>query len=226
MKIVGGLIDKLRNHEEIQQRHFNPYLNLAMMFSDILFTQQELKSRSNIFTQTYANLIVEIGCYFGKTLVEIAERNPSLYVLGLDITYKRVVKTAMKIKQNQLNNASVALCDGFFLFKEILSNNSIKGLCIFFPDPWLKTNQKKHRLLNQEFISLVFEKLQSGGFFWLKTDQESYFLQTQFLLLQSGFIIAPQTPPKSLNDGVYTTEFQNLFTKQNTPFFEGVFLKP
>lgn len=228
MKIVGGLIDALRADGEILHRHFNPYLTVASELSDILFTQNELKTHPDIlnkFTHD-SNLVLEIGCYFGKTLVELATRNPNICVLGLDITYKRVVKTALKIKQHNLNNAFVGMCDGFFLLRDVLPKNSIHGLCVFFPDPWLKVRQGKNRLLNEDFIELAFEKIQKGGFFWLKTDQESYFLNTQFLLLQKGFIIDSFVPPKSLNEGSYTTEFQNLFIRKQTPFFEGVYLKP
>lgn len=228
MKVVGGLVDTLRQNGDIRHRHFNPYLTIASELSDILFTQNELKSNPDILNKLLnsSNLVVEIGCYFGKTLVELAIRNPNICVLGLDITYKRVVKTALRIKQNKLNNSFVGMCDGLFLLKDVLPKNIVHGLCVFFPDPWLKTRQGKNRLLNEEFIELAFEKIQKGGFFWLKTDQESYFLKTQFLLLQKGFIIDSFVPPKSLNEGSYITEFQNLFIRKQTPFFEGLYLKP
>jgi len=227
MKIVGGLVDKIRSQSAIQQRHFNPYLNMAAHLSEILFTQQELKLNPDILKTRHPkdNLLVEIGCYFGKTLVELAFCNPSMHTLGVDITYKRVVKTALRIQKHQLSNASVALCDGLFLFKEILTDESLKGLCVFFPDPWLKLRQEKNRLLNEEFIELASRKIQKGGFFWLKTDQESYFLNTQFLLLKKGFILSECIYPNTLNEASYTTEFQNLFTKKNTPFFAGVYYK-
>lgn len=228
MKIVGSLVDALKTNRPMTLRHHNPYVEEAAAIGENLITQHELKTTPDILTtrQINKNLIIEVGCYFGKTLIELAQLNPNNSILGLDITYKRVVKTARRIKQSNLKNAHVALCDGTFLFKDILQNKTLKGVCIFFPDPWLKNKQGKNRLLNENFIDLLFDKLQPGGFFWLKTNHEPYFLNTQFLLSKKGFILDAAVPPHALNVGRYETEFQKLFTQKQIPFFEGVYLKP
>lgn len=226
MKRVGGLIDALKNGIPLKHRHSNPYLAEALTHSDILFTQNELQEKPETLKKFHSNLIIEIGCYFGKTTTEIAQYNKEFSVLGLDITYKRVVKTARRIKKNYLNNACVALCEGYFLLNNFLEDESVTGICVFFPDPWLKPREQKNRLLNHDFSALLFKKIKSGGFFWLKTDQQEYFSQAEFHLLTNGFILHDKCPPECLYPGKYETEFQKMFTEKNVPFFEGVFLKP
>ena len=45
---------------------------------------------------------------------------------------------------------------------------------IFFPDPWPKRKHQKRRLIQENFIKLIHEKLKEGGFFHIKTDWKDY----------------------------------------------------
>jgi tRNA (guanine-N7-)-methyltransferase len=45
---------------------------------------------------------------------------------------------------------------------------------LFFPDPWHKRRHHKRRIVNAEFIQLIYQKLKSGGLFHLATDWQDY----------------------------------------------------
>jgi tRNA (guanine-N(7)-)-methyltransferase len=222
----GTIIDNLKQGLELPASHENPYLTQSLEFSDYLFTQQELASK-----KADHPLVVEIGCYMGKTIIELAQANKNIHFLGLDITYKRVVKSAKKLKNNQIQNGKIAICDGNYFLRNIADNQSLSGICVFFPDPWSKEKQKKNRLLNQDFISLAHQKLNQKGFFWFKTDCQEYFLTAQDLILKSGFIAddsAPNVPleqPRNILGGPFETQFQKLFSSKNVPFYQRVYLK-
>jgi tRNA (guanine-N7-)-methyltransferase len=232
MRKVGTIIDNLRKGEKAPDRHENPYLSEAMTLSEYLFTQDELKERySTLFNDMGKPFVLEIGCYMGKNVIELALQNQEMNILGIDITYKRVVKAARKLKRLDVDNGKIAICDGKEFLKEIVPNNSLYGVCVFFPDPWPKDRHEKNRLLKKEFIEYLLQKLSSKGFFWFKTDHEQYFLETNKTVLECGFIAddasdgEPLAQPRSILGGPYETAFQKLFTGKGVPFYQRVYLK-
>ncbi len=232
MRKVGTIIDNLRNGEKAPDRHENPYLLEALTLSKYLFTQDELKENySTLFSDMNKPIILEIGCYMGKNVIELALQNQEMNILGIDITYKRVVKAARKLKRLEIDNGKIAICDGKSFLKDIIPNNSLHGVCVFFPDPWPKDRHEKNRLLKKEFIENLLHKLLPNGFFWFKTDHEQYFLETNKTVLECGFIPDDALDgeallqPRTILGGPYETAFQKLFTGKGVPFFQRVYLK-
>lgn len=234
MRQFGTIIDNLKQGKQLPTSHENPYLVQSLDVSGFLLTQQELiqSKKEHLFPKSPTNpIVLEIGCYMGKTIIELSQANPDVNFLGLDITYKRVVKSAKKLKSNSIENGKIAICDGRYFLEHIADEQSLSGICVFFPDPWPKKKQKKHRLLNQEFISMAHKKLKKNGFFWFKTDSQDYFFSAQEVLLNSGFVpddtedCTPLTQPRNIAGGPYETAFQKLFQSKHVPFYQRVFLK-
>jgi len=233
MRTFGTIIDRLKQGLELPTSHENPYLSESLLLSDVLFTQKELdqKKGSGIFSNDTSPLVIEIGCYMGKTIIELAQANPKTHFLGLDITYKRVVKSAKKIKKQGIENGKIAICDGHYFLEHVAQLNSLDGICIFFPDPWLKKKQRKHRLLNPDFVALAHQKLKPGGFIWFRTDCHEYFCSAQEIILNGGFTAddldtdQPRSQPSWIHGGPFETTFQKLFTAQGLPFYQRVFVK-
>lgn len=227
MKKVGTIIDNLRKGGKAPERHSNPYLNEVLNLDEYLYTAHELKEKSSIFANSSRPLVLEIGCYMGKNVLEIAQQNPHLNILGIDITYKRVVKAAKKLKNFNIPNAKIAICDARMLFTEIIPDQSLHGVCIFFPDPWPKDKHEKNRLLSIQFIENLLKKLTPNGFLWFKTDHKLYFEETNKLLLNLGFEhdLNNTLQPSSILGGPYETAFQKIFTQKGVPFFQSIYLK-
>ena len=59
----------------------------------------------------------------------------------------------------------------------MLTNNSLDGIHIFFPDPWQKKRHHKRRLIQKPFIENLLPKLKTNGYIHLATDWEDYALQ-------------------------------------------------
>ncbi|MCP5107571.1 MAG: hypothetical protein GY950_29555, partial [bacterium] len=134
----GNYLIQLRNGDKIDILPFNKYLLQAKNLTDLLYTRPELESRCwDIFPDPALPVIMEIGCYMGDTVVEMAERNRDFNILGVDIKYKRVVKSCNKIKRAQLTNAAITVVDARELIA-ILPDDSLFGILAFFPDPWQK----------------------------------------------------------------------------------------
>ena len=228
MRQAGLLVERLKKGEAAPDKHFNPYLHEALDYQGILFTGAEWAEKNgNVFAASEKPLLIEIGCYMGKNVLEFATQNPDWNVLGIDITYKRVVKTARKIHSLGLPNAKILISDARDALKSI-PDDSLAGVCVFFPDPWPKKKQLKNRLLQSPFLTLLAQKLRKNdGFFWFKTDSEDYFLNVQAAAAELGWSESqPDVLPSGLAPLPYTTVFEALFQSKNLPIYRRVFLPP
>lgn len=164
-----------------------------------------------------AQVVCEIGCYKGTTLCEMARAHPDKAFVGLDITFKRVVTTARKAKEQGLTNVISVLANGKALNK-LFAPEELDGFVMFFPDPWSKKKrQRKNRLFNEDFARELAPLIKESGFVWFKSDQEDYVQDAMSHLAPLPF--QPVRPTHGLLTETYVTTFEALFTKQNLPTF-------
>lgn len=226
MRAVGTLVERLKRGESISNRAGNPYIQEALEFEGLLYSPQEALEGglARMFAERQGRpTFLEIGCYFGKNLIEMAQANPDSNFVGLDITYKRAVKTARKIRNLALPNAKVAICEGR-QFLQSLPQGTLNGVCLFFPDPWAKKGQAKNRIVNPEFIATLQKILTPGGFFWFKTDAQAYAEVGLELARAAGWEISDfDAVPPELGGLDYFTVFEALFQRQNLPAYRRVY---
>jgi tRNA (guanine-N7-)-methyltransferase len=219
MRTAGMLIENLKNGLTLPFRHENPYLSEALTYENELFTKSQIPE---FVAQKIENqdlpVILEIGCYYGKTLEELARMNPQFNIVGIDITYKRVVKAARRVRLSSLQNAFSMLSFAEELFPA-LPEGKLQGICVFFPDPWPKKKQQKNRLLQLEFLREIHGKLKAGGFFWFKTDSLDYFEFVRQNLSLTEFVLNSAEIPAELNKSRYQTAFESLFETKGEPAY-------
>jgi tRNA (guanine-N(7)-)-methyltransferase len=218
-RAVGNWLIRLREGEKPDFSPNNYYLFEAVGLTGLLYTLPELRHDfPTIFADPSLPLVLDVGCYLGHTAVELAKHNPGINVLGLDVKYKRVVKSCRKIKKEQLTNAKIAMCDVMELLP-LLPEHSLYGMLIFFPDPWIKSRHHKFRYLNDEFFSDVFARLWEGGFIWLKTDHREYYEAVLDAAPQFGFTVGDCLPDK-IEPRDYRTRFETIFLEQRVPLYQ------
>jgi tRNA (guanine-N7-)-methyltransferase len=216
---IGHYLVRLRNGEALNLNIHNRYLLQANQLRGLLYTKPELeKSFPLLFENPGLPAVMEIGCYMGDTMVEIAKRNPGLNVLGVDIKYKRVVKSCYKIKRARLTNAKIAIGDARELIA-VLPDHSLYGIIAFFPDPWQKKKHKKHRFLDTHFFEVVSDKLSDQGFIWLKTDNKAYYEEIMETLQEYNFTSMDSLPLLLIGEN-HRTFFEQLFINANEPIYQ------
>lgn len=219
----GNYLIRLRNNEQFRFNPINKYVMMAKQLNGFLYTRPELEeSFPHVFHDPGKPVVMEIGCYMGNTVIELATRNPDLNILGIDIKYKRVVKSCTKIKRAGITNATIAMGDARELLG-ILPDHSIYGILAFFPDPWRRLKHEKHRFLNDHFFQMVAHKLMDNGFIWIKTDSKAYIDEVIEKIKKYNFIIADEL---SLDRGQplisedHRTFFEQLFTQMQRPIYQ------
>lgn len=187
--------------------------------------RKRLDALHNVASETRRPLIVEIGCHKGNILVNMASDHPGSQFIGFDITYKRVVTTAQRLKRQKCENSIAVLANGRGL-NQLFEPAEVDGFVVFFPDPWPKLRHAKNRLLNENFGPILAEVLAPGGWLWFKTDSFSYFVDAEKSLVAAGFKQISDELRPALCAKKYTSTFENHFTSLHQPIADQVFLKP
>lgn len=168
-------------------------------------------------------LLLEVGCHKGQTLREMATSHPEINFIGIDITFKRVVTTAKRAVQDNLNNV-ISILGSARQLDEVFNKEELDGAMIFFPDPWCKKKkQARNRLVNDIFFKQLDSRLKPGSFFWFKTDYKPYFNEIVELTNTYKY----EKPPNLLGllKETYETTFERKFRLAGEATYEAVWVK-
>jgi tRNA (guanine-N7-)-methyltransferase len=121
-------------------------------------------------------LVVEIGFGRGEFLRHLAAQAPQVAHLGVEVSFKRVLKMARRIARTDERNIRLLEASGEEVVREILDDASVETFWINFPDPWPKKRHHKRRLLEPAFVAALARRLVPGGRLEVATDHEEYAL--------------------------------------------------
>ena len=143
--------------------------------------------------------IIEIGFGDGKHLFGLAQANKDTHFIGSEVFINGLGKALKKIVENNLTNISLCGLNCLYLLENI-KDSSIDKIFIINPDPWEKKRHFKRRLINKEFIALMYKKIKNGGKVIVTTDSSSYFLSI-LEIIKSEEIDFEETVQKMLDKG-------------------------
>lgn len=126
-----------------------------------------------VFGRT-ADTIVEIGFGMGSSLLTMAKEAPEKNFLGIEVHRAGIGSLVASLHDEGISNVRIAPFDAVEVFKTGLTDNSLAGVQLYFPDPWPKKKHHKRRLVQPVFIKLVADKIREGGFFHAATDWQEY----------------------------------------------------
>lgn len=118
--------------------------------------------------------IIEIGFGMGESLATMAARHPENDYLGIDVYRPGVGSLLRQVGENGSTNVRAISEDAVVVLAQMIPDNSLDRLQLFFPDPWHKRRHHKRRIVQPEFAALVRQKLKPGGVFHMATDWEAY----------------------------------------------------
>jgi tRNA (guanine-N7-)-methyltransferase len=134
------------------------------------FTPRELFSEAN---QSLDPIIVEIGSGMGEATAQIAERFPESGFVAVEVHKPGIGALILRADQLQLTNLKV-INEDCHMVLDLIKNESIDGIHIFFPDPWPKKRHQKRRLINSKFASVLEKKVKPQGLIRIATDWIEY----------------------------------------------------
>jgi tRNA (guanine-N7-)-methyltransferase len=108
------------------------------------------------------------------------------------------------IAREALANVRVIRHDALEVLEQMIGDESLVAIHLFFPDPWPKKRHHKRRLVQPLFVALMARKLKPGGYVHLATDWEEYaeqmlaVLSAEPLLKNSADAFAPRAAYRPL----------------------------
>lgn len=127
-----------------------------------------------VFSRSNMKTTVEIGFGMGKSLVEMAKNDPERNFIGIEVHTPGIGSCLSDIKSSEITNLRIIHHDAVEVFQNMIKDNSIDTLQLFFPDPWHKARHHKRRIVKQEFLDMIIPKLKVGGTIHMATDWENY----------------------------------------------------
>ena len=121
-----------------------------------------------------APCVREIGSGMGETTAAIAQENPGLDFLAVEVHGPGVGSLLNRIAAAGLANLKVIRHDAVEVLERMIPEASLAGLHVFFPDPWPKKRHHKRRLLQPAFVALAARKLAPAGILHAATDWPDY----------------------------------------------------
>lgn len=118
--------------------------------------------------------IIEIGFGMGHATIEIANANPDVDYLAIEVHPPGVGSLLKLVNNYQIHNLKIIQHDAVEVLKNMIMDSSISGFHIYFPDPWHKKRHHKRRLIQAGFIQILVSKLKPKGYIHISTDWENY----------------------------------------------------
>jgi tRNA (guanine-N7-)-methyltransferase len=174
-----------------------------------------------------APLEIEVGSGKGLFLRNSAELRPNVDFLGIEVAARYADFAAAGLAKRNLPNAIVVCGDAIRIFTELVPDNSLAAVHVYFPDPWWKSRHRKRRVMRESFVRDVQRTLRPGGALHFWTDVEEYFQTTLKLLAAKTQLIGPLNVPESPaeHDMAYRTHFERRMRLASEPVYRSEFRK-
>ena len=121
-----------------------------------------------------APVVVEIGSGMGETTARIALDNPATDYLAIEVHAPGVGSLLKQVEESGVTNLRVVQHDAVEVLRDMVPAASLRGIHVFFPDPWPKKRHHKRRLIQPEFAALAATRLAAGGMLHVATDWQEY----------------------------------------------------
>jgi len=118
--------------------------------------------------------ILEIGFGMGDSTATIAQAAPENDYLALEVHTPGVGNLLKLIDAQQIPNIRIIQHDAVEVLRDMIADESLDGVHIFFPDPWHKARHNKRRLIQAPFVAQLVQKIRPGGYIHVATDWQGY----------------------------------------------------
>ena len=119
------------------------------------------------------NYILEIGFGGGEHLIHRAKQNPKTAFIGCDAFITGAVRVIDQIREENIQNIRLVNSDALFLIRA-LSEHSLDGLYLLYPDPWPKKKHRKRRFVQQDTVQEFRRILKKDAFWRFASDITDY----------------------------------------------------
>lgn len=163
---------------------------------------------------------VEFGGGKGQFIIGMAEKNPEINYLSIDMYTEVLLKAVKKASKSEAKNVHFLQYDINHVF-DLFEEDELDRIYLNFSDPWPKNRHAKRRLTHRNFLDKYKMVLKEEGWVHFKTDNRPLF---QFTLNECADLnLKMQAISLNLHeepdlDNVMT-EYEQKFSSRGMPIY-------
>jgi len=124
--------------------------------------------------QNFSGAVLEIGFGMGSATAHIAALQPQTLFIGCEVHAPGVGALLKLMRIHALENIRILQHDAVEVLTHMIAPGTLRGVHVFFPDPWHKKRHHKRRLIQPPLVRLLAERLAPGGYLHCATDWQPY----------------------------------------------------
>ncbi|RHW40789.1 tRNA (guanosine(46)-N7)-methyltransferase TrmB [Neobacillus notoginsengisoli] len=157
-------------------------------------------------------LHIEVGTGKGRFITGMAEANPEINYLGIELHQGVLASALDRLIDAELPNVKLLNVNAAELLS-YFAKNDVSRLYLNFSDPWPKTRHEKRRLTYKTFLELYEQILVDGGEIHFKTDNQGLFEYSLVSFSEYGLLL------KDISLDLHNSEFEgNIMTEYEEKF--------
>ena len=155
---------------------------------DELYPRYSIRFGDALGSARKAPLVLEIGSGMGETTAAIAAARPDVDFVAVEVHGPGIGSLLNRVEAQKLANLRVIRHDAVEVLTQMVADESLAAIHLFFPDPWPKKRHHKRRLVRAETAALMARKLAPGGILHAATDWPEYAEQMSEIFSKEGLL--------------------------------------
>ena len=155
--------------------------------SDYMVAKPE--ENKNKWNQIFGNnnpIHLELGMGRGDFIINMAESNPRVNFIGLEISEDQLVKAVQKLNNKQLPNLKLICADARSI--DTFFGREINTIYLTFSEPWPKAHDEKKRFTHESYLRLYDKIFKKDKHIIMKTDNKGLFQYSLQSLSQYWYV--------------------------------------
>lgn len=187
------------------------------------FVVQEPEKQKGQWSLFFGNdnpLHIEIGMGKGQFIHALAEQNPDVNFIGIEMYSSVLYRALLRRAQTELSNLFFLRFDAKYL-DTVFDEGEVGKIYLNFSDPWPKDRHAKRRLTSPYFLSVYNRILEKNGCIQFKTDNRPLFDFSVESIGNTGLWHIDELTYDLHNSefvrGNIMTEYENRFVSEGKP---------
>lgn len=193
----------------------------------VALTEQEAPLDLPHYFEAPQPTVLDVGCGRGLFLYNASQQRKNCNFLGIEIDFKEGRRGATRLSKLQQPNARVVGGDVNLLLEKYLVSQCLHEVHVYFPDPWWKKRHHKRRVVTDDFLKLVTDRLVEEGEFHLWTDVFDYWEMARGVIESNGNYVELPAPEEHMPDDEmdYQTSFERKKRLAGWHIYRGLWKK-
>lgn len=189
----------------------------------VIHEPKDLRGKWKEFWQNDHEIHIEVGMGKGRFMMELAERNPEINYLGIEMYSSVLLRAVQKLEEKRLENLRFILMDAREI-TEVFGEEEVSKIYLNFSDPWPKDRHAKRRLPSRQFLQRFDQILKKDGVIEFKTDNRDLFDFAVEEVEPAGWKIVEITydlhHDEKMMEGNIMTEYEERFSSMGNPIYK------